>query len=156
MRVIPIPALLLILQVAVFPAGAEDPSKAATDAVPSPVGLDALLRLPAQDSVPEQEPAGVGDRKEWEARFATARAELATAREVLAASQAEIGELASDGNAWQMAPPGVGANAENSPVSYKLRQDIRRQRGEVAQAERALTELRIEANLAGVPEDWQD
>jgi hypothetical protein len=41
-------------------------------------------------------------------------------------------------------------------VSYKLRQDIRRQRDEVAQAERVLQELRIEANLAGVPEDWQD
>ena len=55
-----------------------------------------------------------------------------------------------------MAAPGAGANAENSPLSYKLRQDIRRQREDVEQAERALTELRVEANLAGVPEDWQD
>ena len=53
MRVVPIPALLLILQVAVFPVRAEDPSEAATDAVPSPVGLDALLRLPAQDPLPQ-------------------------------------------------------------------------------------------------------
>jgi len=156
MRVVPISALLLILQVAAFPARAEDPSEAATDAVPSPVGLDALLRLPAQGPAPAQEPASAVDRKEWEARFATARAELEGAREALAASQAELGELASGGNAWQMAAPGAGANAENSPLSYKLRQDIRRQRGEVEQAERALTELRIEANLAGVPEDWQD
>jgi hypothetical protein len=156
MRVVPIPALLLMLQIAVLPARAEDPSKTATDAVPSPVGLDALLRLPEQSPKPETESAGVGDRKEWEARFAAARTELELAREALAASQAELGELAVDGNAWQMAPPGAGANTENSPVSYKLRQDIRRQRGDVEQAERALTELRIEANLAGVPEDWQD
>jgi len=156
MRVVPIPALLLILQVGVFPARAEDPSGVATDAVPSPVGLDALLRLPAQDPAPELEQAGAGNRKEWEARFATTRAELEVAREALAASQVELGELASGGNAWQMAAPGAGANAENSPVSYKLRQDIRRQREDVAQAERALTELRIQANLAGVPEDWQD
>ena len=85
-----------------------------------------------------------------------ARADLELAREELAASQAELGELAVDGNAWQMAPPGGKANAENSPLSYKLRQDIRRQREDVEQAERALTELRIKANLAGVPEDWQD
>ena len=156
MRVVPIPALLLILQVAAFPARAEDPSEAATDAVPSPVGLDALLRLPAQGPAPAQEPIGAADRKKWEVRFATARTDLEVAREELAASQAELGELASGGNAWQMAAPGAGANAENSPLSYKLRQDIRRQREDVEQAERALTELRIEANLAGVPEDWQD
>ena len=156
MRVVPIPVLLLLLQVVAFPARAEDASKAATDPAPSPVGLDALLRLPAQSPAPAREPASLGDRKEWEARFAEARAELEAARAALAASQAELGELASGGNAWQMAPPGAGANPENSPVSYKLRQDIRRQRGEVAEAERALTELRIEANLAGVPGDWQD
>ena len=156
MRVVPIPALLLILQVAAFPARAEDPSEAATDAVPSPVGLDALLRLPAQGPAPAQEPVGVADRKKWEVRFATARTDLEVAREALAASQTELGELASGGNAWQMAAPGAGANAENSPLSYKLRQDIRRQREDVEQAERALTELRVEATLAGVPEDWQD
>ena len=122
MRVVPIPALLLILQVAALPARSEDPSNTATGAAPSPVGLDALMRLPAQTPTPQQKKLDLG----------------------------------SDGNAWQMAVPGAGANAENSPVSYKLRQDIRRQRGEVAEAERALQELRIEANLAGVPEDWQD
>jgi hypothetical protein len=156
MRVVPIPALLLILQVAALPARSEDPSNTATGVPPSPVGLDALMRLPAQTPTPQQEESDLGDRKEWEARFAKARADLETARGALAASQAELGELASDGSAWQMAVPGAGANAENSPVSYKLRQDIRRQRGEVAEAERALQELRIQANLAGVPEDWQD
>ncbi len=156
MRVVPIPVLLVLLQVLVFPVRAEDASQAAADPAPSPVGLDALLRLPAQSPTPAQGPVGPGDRKEWEARFAAARAELEAARAALSASQAELGELASGGNAWQMAPPGAGANPENSPVSFKLRQDIRRQRDEVAEAERALTELRIEANLAGVPEDWQD
>jgi hypothetical protein len=156
MWAIPIPALLLILQVAVAPARAEDPATAATDAVPSPVGLDALLRLPAQSPIPEAEPKGTGDQKGWEARFAAARGELEAARAALVESQTELGKLASDSNAWQMAPPGASANIENSPVSYKLRQEIRRQREEVAQAERALTELRIEANLAGVPEAWQN
>jgi len=101
MRVVPIPVLLLLLQVVAFPARAEDASKAATDPAPSPVGLDALLRLPAQSPAPAREPASLGDRKEWEARFAAARAELEAARAALAASQAELGELASGGNAWQ-------------------------------------------------------
>jgi hypothetical protein len=156
MRVVPIPALLLILHVLAIPAGAEDPSKTATDAAPSPVGLDALLRLPPQSAAPQQKSVDLGEQKEWEERFTAARADLQAARAALAASQAELDEMAADGGAWQMAPPGAGANAQNSPVSYRLRQDIRRQRGEVEQAERALEELRIQANLAGVPEDWQD
>jgi hypothetical protein len=156
MRVVPIPALLLILQVVTVSAGAEDAPETEVDTAPSPVGLDALLRLPPQSPTPQPESRDLGDQKEWEARFAAARTDLEAARAALAASQAELDELAADGGAWQMAPPGAGANAQNSPVSYRLRQDIRRQRGEVAQAERALEELRIEANLAGVPEDWQD
>ncbi|HEY5656867.1 MAG TPA: hypothetical protein VIY27_03670 [Myxococcota bacterium] len=156
MKRIGIPALLLILLGAVAQARAEEPSAPATDAVPSPVGLDALLRLPSQAPTPEADPAQALTRKDWEARFAAAREDVASARAALAASQAELEKLASGNAAWQMAPPGASANAENSPVSFKLRQDIRRQREDVERAERALTELRIEANLAGVPEDWQD
>ena len=156
MRVVPIPALLLILKVVAVPAGAEDASKSEAAPAPSPVGLDALLRLPPSAPTPQPESNDLGDQKEWEARFAAARSDLEAARAALAASQSELDELAAGGGAWQMAPPGAGANAQNSPVSYRLRQDIRRQRGDVQQAERALQELRIEANLAGVPEDWQD
>lgn len=155
MRLARIAPLLLILHGAGAPARAEEPSQAAGDAVPSPVGLEALLRLPAQRPVPEQDPMTAGARKEWEARFAKARGDLEAARAALAGSQAELETLASDSSAWQMAPPGASANMENSPVSYKLRVEIRRLREEVERAERALEELRIEANLAGVPEDWQ-
>ena len=54
-----------------------------------------------------------------------------------------------------MAAPGMPKGAsDNSPVSYRLLQEIRRQREEVARFERRLRDLRIEANLAGVPDDW--
>jgi hypothetical protein len=76
MRVVPIPALLLILQLAALSARAEDPSTTATDTAQSPVGLDALLRLPAQPPTSEQKQLGLGDQKEWETRFAAARADL--------------------------------------------------------------------------------
>ena len=54
-----------------------------------------------------------------------------------------------------MAAPGAQPTAENSPVSYKLRQEIRRQREEVGRAERRLRELEVEASLAGVPAEWR-
>ena len=40
-------------------------------------------------------------------------------------------------------------------MSYKLRQDIRRQREDVGRAERRLRELEVEASLAGVPAEWR-
>ena len=55
---------------------------------------------------------------------------------------------------WQMAAPGAKAGTETSPMSYRLRQELRRQREELASAERRLTDLEVEANLAGVPEEW--
>ncbi len=54
-----------------------------------------------------------------------------------------------------MAAPGAQPTAENSPVSYKLRQDIRKYREEVGRAERRLRDLEVEASLAGVPPEWQ-
>ena len=53
-----------------------------------------------------------------------------------------------------MSAPGAQAGAENSPVSFRLRQELRKQRDELAAAERRLNELEVEANLAGVPAEW--
>jgi hypothetical protein len=63
--------------------------------------------------------------------------------------------MASKADAWQLTAPGAQVTPENSPVSFKLRQDIRRFREDIERYEGALTELRIEANLAGVPAAWQ-
>jgi hypothetical protein len=61
-----------------------------------------------------------------------------------------------------VAPPGLGNVTNNStsgedaaPSNYQLSMEIKRQRGEVRRAEQALSDLEVEANLAGVPDDWR-
>ena len=94
-------------------------------------------------------------RKDWEARFGQARDDLATARRGLAESQHQLEALAAESENWQIAAPGASRTADNSPISYKLSQDIRRGREDVERAERRLRELQTEASLAGVPAQWQ-
>ena len=68
-----------------------------------------------------------------------------------------LGLDATLSEAWQLAPPGgASASSETSPLNYQLRQQLRRDREEVDRAEKALTELRVEATLAGVPQEWQE
>jgi hypothetical protein len=134
------------------PAPAPEPAPAA-EPVP-PVAYDALFRLPNDDT---PRPAGGAplDRKRWEERFAAVRGELDGARNSLAKAQTELEALAHKTESWQMAAPGAQPTSENSPVSYKLRQDIRQYREDVGRAERRLRELEVEASLAGVPVEWR-
>jgi hypothetical protein len=119
------------------------------------VGLDSLLRLPPGVGTPVEQPrAGGATRPEWEQRFATARADVSAAQAAIDKAQQELGKLVQGGEAWQMSAPGTPAGTETSPVSYRLRQELRRQRDELAAAERRLNELEVEANLAGVPVEW--
>ena len=39
-------------------------------------------------------------------------------------------------------------------MSYGLKQQIRRDREDVKRAEKELVELKVKANLSGVPEEW--
>jgi hypothetical protein len=119
-----------------------------------PVAYDALFRLPSDTGSRPGERVGP-DRKRWEDRFAAVRVDLSEAQAELARSQTELEAIARKTESWQMAAPGAQPTAENSPVSYKLRQDIRRQREAVGRAERRLRELEVEASLAGVPPEWR-
>jgi hypothetical protein len=146
--------LLLVVWLGGAPAiGQTGPAE---DAVPPPVPLDALLKLPSAAAPTAEQPSrGGATRKEWEERFARANADLAAARERLATAQAQLGELAANTESWQVAAPGgAGPGSENGPLSYSLRQEIRRAREDIARAEQAWHELRIEANFAGVPPEW--
>ena len=144
-----------ILLALALPVAAEP--ERARDATPPPgVDLDALLRLPS-DSPRVAEPRRGGlTRKQWEERFDTANGDVAQSRAALRKARSELEEMAAGTDAWQLAAPGAPAGSDNSPLSYKLRQEIRQQRDELAAAEKRLEELRIEANLAGVPEEWQE
>ena len=134
-------------------APAPEPAPAAQPA--PPVAYDALFKLPSNDT---PHPAGGAplDRKRWEERFAAVRGEVDGARTQLAKAQADLEALAHKTENWQMAAPGAQPTAENSPVSYKLRQDIRQYREDVGRAERRLRELEVEASLAGVPAEWRE
>lgn len=136
-------------------AGAEEPAGAAPP--PPTVGLDRLLKLPSDVEVSRDE-IGSSTRTQWRSRFASARAEQQAAQTALDATQKKLGTAAGEADAWQIAPPGVGAAsaASEAPVDYQLKAEMRRQRGDLARSEKVLRELTIEADLAGVPADWRE
>ena len=128
-------------------------------AAPAPeVPLEKLLKLPESVATPSSsEPRRGGrTRAEWQARFEKAQTEVATAKQGLEDSRKELEEVAPD-EAWSMTAPGlpVQASPSETSIDFRLRQQIRRQREELEHAEHRLQELGVEANLAGVPEDWR-
>ena len=129
---------------------------ASADPAPAPaVPLDRLFKLPASSvGGALEERHGGKTRAEWEERFRSATADLAAAREALADSRKKLEEIAPD-KGWSMSAPGMPVSANEAPLDFKLRQEMRRQREDVEHAERHLEELTVEANLAGVPEDWR-
>ena len=152
--------LALLLSLLLLPglAAAEDREPAAANAVETPdappqVDLDSLLKLP--DSMHYQvDRRGGATRGEWRQRFETLRVELAGERESLEQSRKELEKAAGAADAWTFTPPGLG-DAAAAPVDFQLRQQIRRGEAEVARLERQTLELEVEANLAGVPEQWR-
>jgi hypothetical protein len=134
------------------------PAAPAEDAPATPViELDRLLKLPDSLEIAPETRGGT-TKAEWRARFQSAREELAAARADLAKSQAKLEEMAGGTSAWKMGAPGLGAidtsATKDAPLDYNLSNEMRRNREEVERSERRLTELEIEANLAGVPADW--
>ncbi len=130
------------------PASAEEPAKAPG------VGLERLLKLP--DTLDYGvERRGGATRSEWRARFAEAVARQEQAEVALQAAQDELAELGGESDAWTVGPPGVGAASSDAPLSFQLRQEIKRQEAEVARSKARLSDLQVEANLAGVPNHWR-
>ena len=80
--------------------------------------------------------------------------ELEGARATLARAQKELSEMASSGQQWQVSAPGV-TEPNDSPVSFRLRGEIRDSKELIAAAEKRLRALEIEANLANVPPEWR-
>ena len=159
-------AALLLWGLAGAPARAEDP------APPPSVELDDLLRLPDGVVSPyEVDRRGGATRDQWRSRFRAARDDLSQATKALRASLDELDELGAEQGQWKMAPPGMGQiqqqqgpsgsaspdgnQSTGAPLNYGLANSIRGQKQEVQRAERALRDLEVEANLAGVPEEWR-
>ena len=129
------------------------------------VPLNDLLKLPATLVVPGHlERHGGATKAEWQARFVTAREDIAKAKKNLAKSRKALEKKAGESGAWKMSAPGMGdTNPQdrnpqinpNAPSDYKLSQQLRREREELDRSERYLQDLQVEANLAGVPEGWR-
>ncbi len=121
--------------------------------------LDALLHLPP--NFVSQEPRAVAGAGEsvWRKRFEKADWDLTEATARLADTKRELEAVAEKGGAtqWSMAAPGGGGDStpNASPLSFKLRQQLRGDRERVTVTERAKRELQIEADLAGVPQRWR-
>jgi hypothetical protein len=117
--------------------------------------LNHLLKLPGSLDYGFEKKGGA-TRSEWRARFHEARASVATAQDALAKAQQDLSAAAGESDAWTLKPPGMPVDSNSdAPDSYRLRQEVRKQRGEVERAQARLRDLEVQANLAGVPEDWR-
>jgi len=125
-----------------------------------PVGLDKLLKLPDSHRVQAAvEERGGANSSEWRSRFQQARDELGSAQKQLRATREELKKVASKKDSWNIGAPGGGQNPESmrdTPLDYRLSQEIRHLREEVERLEHRMTDLVVEANLAGVPESWRE
>jgi hypothetical protein len=117
------------------------------------IALDQLLTLP-QDRTYAVERKGGFTRGEWRTRYGEVRADLEKERAALEATQVKLED--AGGGQWSVSPiPGADTDPSQSPVDFQLRTELRKHREEIERLERKLRQLDIEANLAGVPEEWQ-
>ncbi len=124
-----------------------------------PVSLDRLLKIPSSAPMGrmEVERKGGRTRSQWQERYRIVERDLEKARENLAETRAALEErMSSETSSWKMAAPGIGdVSANDAPTDYRLTQQLRRDREELARSERAIRDLDVESNLAGVPQDWR-
>jgi hypothetical protein len=148
-------SLWLALPHAVLAQTGIQEDKAPGSAGSSPaVDMDRLLKLPGSFEQPPEAKGGV-TLDQWQGRFDRVLVDFYTANRALTRAQAELEEMAVEGGSWSMAAPGTKASSENAPMSFKLRQEMRRQREAVERSEKRLRELQVQADLAGVPADWR-
>ena len=146
--------LLLLAGCVVLGAPAFSADPRAAD--PGGPNLDQLLKLPSSSEY-SAEKRGGATRSEWRQRFQEARASLAAAEKALKKAQDDLAQVAGTKDEWQFSPPGLPASTgEDSTASFQLRQEVKRQRGELERSRVRLRDLEVEANLDGVPDDWRD
>jgi hypothetical protein len=137
---------------------AAEPSEASAaasrDAVPATgVALDQLLTLPSDRTYSVERKGGL-TRGEWRTRYGEVRGDLQKERDALEETQGKLEE--AGGGQWSVNPiPGAESDTSRSPIDFQIRTQLRKHREEIDRLERKLRQLDIEANLAGVPEEWR-
>lgn len=135
------------------PAVCAEPAAPADEPV---VGLGQLLHLPKSYQSTTSEPGPRGTADEWRARYAAADQDIAEARAKLKRLHGQLEKHAEEASSWNVAAPGLGvANPEDVPMNFTLSQQIRVQKERVEQVRRKRRMLDVEADLAGVPDDWR-
>jgi hypothetical protein len=158
-------AVLLLSPAWAGVATAEEQPAPAPEAAPAPAGapaeqppatavaLDQLLTLPSDRTYSVEKKGGL-TRGEWRARYGEVRGELQKERAAYEETQVKLEDAA--GGQWSVNPiPGAEQDTSRNPVDFQLRTQLRRHREEIDRLERKLRQLDIEANLAGVPEEWR-
>lgn len=145
-------ALFLIGAAFVASAAEDAPAPPAADPVPE-VALDDLLALPSGYEAVVERHAGASEA-EWRARFAQARQKLEDAKGLLAKAEAELDRVSETSSSWQVAAPG-SSDPQTSPLSLRLRSEVRAHRRAIDIAQRELRDLDVQADLASVPQEWR-
>ena len=133
-----------------------DPASALAQDVEAPppqVDLDQLLKLPGTSEYTFEKKGGY-TRGEWRERFNKLRGGLELNRKALRDAEDRLVEKSAGTSAWQMAAPGLPSNPD-APLDFQLKREIDQRRVEIERLEGMLRELEVEANLAGIPEDWR-
>ena len=150
--------LLCIWAAPGVPARADTPP----EAKPAPSGefsptLDRLMKLPSSLDYGAGERGGMTPG-EWRARYRALNEALEFEQKALEAAQKELSKIASTSDAWTLAAPIPGAvgAANDAPLDYQLHQEIQRRKSEIEHLERALLELDVRADFAGVPAEWRE
>lgn len=149
-------ALTLGLLLAAWGASAEE--QASPPASEPVLSLEQLMKLPSSAPVEASiERRGGSTKAEWQARFRSVRKDMAEADSELEAVRDQLEEEVGEGGSWKMSAPGLGSAQDptDAPSNYRLSQELKRKREESQRARQALLDLEVEANLAGVPEDWR-
>lgn len=147
---------VLALAVSLLPAVGVVAETEIAEGEAADVGLGRLLHLPKsyQASPPSQAPQRTAN--EWRARYAAADQNIRTARAELKKLQLKMEKHAGESSSWNLSAPGMGmAKPEDVPVNYSLSQEIRNQKDHLEDARRARKMLDVEADMAGVPDDWR-
>jgi len=132
----------------------EAPAAAPGDAQPATgVALDQLLTLPSNRTYAVERKGGL-TRAEWRTRYGEVRGDLQKERAALEETEAKLEE--AGGGQWSVNPiPGAESDTSRSPIDFQIRTQLRKHREEIDRLERKQRQLDIEANLAGVPEEWR-
>ena len=120
------------------------------------VGLGQLLHLPKgyDAKAKQQGPRGTAD--EWRARYAAADRDIGESQAELQRLQGQLEQQAGKTTSWNLSAPGMSASSpDDVPMNFSLSQQIRIQKEKIEEQRRKRKMLDVEADLAGVPDDWR-